>query len=109
MYTVRVLVDSPGPNPDFNLALPQGPDNPAEIIIAAGTQLSGKYCWMHCIPDAYSGVIRAEPADDFTREFVARKLDARERELTRRAQRDAQQAQQKAAEQAAKKKRPRRG
>ena len=87
-----LIVDSFGPNPEYD---PPKPSDfagnmeahadawfayavPREVIVPAGTLLSGHECWMHCVPDSSGvgfdargrpvryapAVIRAVPADD---------------------------------------------
>lgn len=89
MHQVKLLIDSQGPNPNFDRTKPVSEANPLEITVPAGTVLKDKYAWMHCMPDAASGVVRAEPDSDVTRELVEAK--SKERELAMQARLQAEE------------------
>lgn len=58
-----LIIDCDGPNPHFDSRREEGPDNLQTIVIPAGTAISGRMAWIHCVPDFYD-VIRARPDDD---------------------------------------------
>jgi hypothetical protein len=98
-----LIIDSPGPNPDFcpprreQFATDEEfhdaralYDVPAEITVPAGTVLQGDpLVWVHCFPDASGlvigsdgnprrvapGIVRAEPLDDGCKAALARHVE----------------------------------
>jgi hypothetical protein len=75
-----LIVDSPGPNPDYDPPNPKTDpdaaalyDVPSTRIVKAGTELVDPMVWVHCLPD-YNGVVRAKPADEACAAMVARAL-----------------------------------
>lgn len=91
MYNVRLIVPALGRNPDFNRRLPVGPDNPVDVLRPVGFAMSGPDCWLHCMPDPASGIVRAEPADEATKIKVDGAMKAREQSLAERANRKEKQ------------------
>lgn len=75
MYAIRLLVDCAGMNPEFKPNQPVGPENMRERVVPAGTELKSDLAYVHCLPDAVTGLVRAEPMDDITREKVQLELD----------------------------------
>lgn len=89
-----LIIDSDGPNPEFNPPQPRGDDEesraayyeyvalvPHSISVPAGTVLDGAECWRHCLPDAEylvrgsgDGIVRAVPYDDQCKRVVEAKV-----------------------------------
>lgn len=82
MSRVKLLFDCPGPNPAFDSRRPAATDNPAGVIVPAGTVLEHPDAWQHCLPDA-AGLVRAEPADEATAQKVQQAEQRRQARLNR--------------------------
>ncbi len=98
---IRLIVESEQENPAYDHRRKPSPDNPFSLPAPVGLEIEHPDCWVHCLPEASTGIVRAEPVDDEAIAKVAEMTKRRNDILAERARRQLEEEQAKAKQAAA--------